>query len=498
MITGILGALAFTVMLLDVNARASAAAVPRFEPASCSTLMSLRRVIRCGFLVVPENRTKRNGKTIRVAVAIVPAASKKKSPFPLVFLAGAPGATPIFGAKAWADYGFNADRDLILVNQRGVYYSRPQLICPNLDHFFYRQLGLVFDAASTRKAQVAATRECRAQLIAKGIDIAAYNTTENAADFVDLRRVLGYKQWNAYGVSYGTELAVTLMRTDPNGIKSVILDSTVPPNLVNPSAFWPMVRAGFDNFFAACSAQYRCLARYPHLSATFTSLVRTLESHPVTTDIADPVRHQKIAVTTDGGALANWLVSMSLTPDRYPQVPRWIGELAAGKPQHIAASRLTSVVPPGYVGYGLLYGVTCSEWFAFEKHAQVLAAARRMFPKYPASVLAEAPQFTNAADYCRVWNVPKAPAAMRKAVHSTIPTLILSGSFDAVTGKVWADAAAANLPNSRVLVFAGSGHSVATGSKCAQIVMKSFLQHPRDPDVRCVATVKPPIFVAAP
>ncbi len=120
-----------------------------------------------------------------------------------------------------------------------------------------------------------------------------------------------------------------------------------------------------------------------------------------------------------------------------------------------------------------------------------------MFPKYPASVLAEAPQFTNAADYCRVWNVPKAPAAMRKPVHSTIPTLILSGSFDAVTSKVWADAAAANLPNSRVLVFPGSGHTVAT-SNYAQTVMKSFLQHPRHPDIRCVAKVKLPIFVAAP
>lgn len=101
-----------------------------FEPTSCSTQMSLR-VIRCGFLVVRENRTKRNGKTIRVAEVIVPAASKKKSPFPLVLLAGGPGATPIYGAKGWAEYGFNADRDLILVNQRGVYYSPPQLVCQN-------------------------------------------------------------------------------------------------------------------------------------------------------------------------------------------------------------------------------------------------------------------------------------------------------------------------------------------------------------------------------
>ncbi|MDT7653290.1 MAG: hypothetical protein QOI36_4696, partial [Pseudonocardiales bacterium] len=45
-------------------------------------------------------------------------------------------------------------------------------------------------------------------------DLAAYNTRENVADIADLRVALGIKEWNVYGVSYGTDLAQQLLR-DP-------------------------------------------------------------------------------------------------------------------------------------------------------------------------------------------------------------------------------------------------------------------------------------------
>lgn len=468
--------------------------VPRFEPAACSTQMPLPEKARCGFLVVPENRTTRDGKTIRIAVAIVPAASKKPMPVPLVYLAGGPGGAPILATSLLVASGFNADHDLVLVEQRGTYYSEPQLTCPVLDRFFTRLLGLVYDAESTRVEHVAATQACRDQFAAKGVDLAAYNTTENAADFADLRRALGYKQWNLYGVSYGTNLALTLMRTDPQGIGSVVLDSTEPPYLVALPPFWPSARDGFDNLFAACAAQRPCGGRYPGLRERFAGLVRDLEAHPVTTSVTDPATKRSVRVTTDGGALANWLVSMSFLAPQYKDVPRWIDELATGDPHSIASSRVGSVTPEGLIGYGLTLGVICSEWVPFTTHAQILTEGQNALPDYPSSALEEPPQFTYVTDDCRVWDVPKAPAAMREPVHSTIRTLILSGSFDAVTSLAWAKAAAATLPNSRLLEFPGNGHDVTTGSKCAQAVMNSFLARPDAPDVGCVASVKPPVF----
>jgi pimeloyl-ACP methyl ester carboxylesterase len=93
---------------------------------------------------------------------------------------------------------------------------------------------------------------------------------------------LGIAEWNVYGVSYGTDVALTLVREDPEGIRTVTLDSVVPPSVVSLSGFWPNARDGFDDLFGACAAQPACRKRHPGLEATFTRLVRRLEAHPVT------------------------------------------------------------------------------------------------------------------------------------------------------------------------------------------------------------------------
>ena len=261
---------------------------PRFEPAPCPDLPEPLALptARCGFLVVPENRGQPDGRTIRLAVAIVPAVSPQPAPDPIVHLTGGPGGIAIFEGRLLIEAGFNQNRDLILMNQRGTFLSEPALTCGAIDRFNRLQVGLPLDARSTRRKHVAATRECRRELVARGIDIAAYNTTENAADFADLRRALGYDRWNVFGVSYGTYLAQTIMRDHPEGIRSVILDSTVPLSVVDLAGFWPNARDGIQNIFGACKAKARCRGSFPNLERTFTKLVRRLESDPVRTTVA--------------------------------------------------------------------------------------------------------------------------------------------------------------------------------------------------------------------
>jgi pimeloyl-ACP methyl ester carboxylesterase len=260
---------------------------------------------RCGFLVVPENRSRPEGPTIRLAVAIVPAVSPQPAPDPIVHLTGGPGGSAILEAQRLVDAGFNRDRDLIVMDQRGTFLSEPALTCEVIDRFNRRQVALPLDSRGTRRRHVAATRKCRRQLVARGIDIAAYNTTENAADFADLRRALGYDRWNLFGVSYGADLALTIMRDHPEGLRSVILDSTVPPSVASLSELWPNARDGFQNIFRACTAQARCRRSFPKLERTFTRLVRRLESDPVMTTVPDPATGQPTPVALDGGALAN-------------------------------------------------------------------------------------------------------------------------------------------------------------------------------------------------
>lgn len=64
---------------------------------------------------------------------------------------------------------------------------------------------------------------------------------------------------------------------------------------------------------------------------------------------------------------------------------------------------------------------------------------------------------------CAIWNVPKAPDSVRQVTISTIPTLVMAGSFDGKTSPQWAVYAASTLQNSTTVVIPGSGHGVAFG-----------------------------------
>lgn len=469
-------------------------AVPRFERAPCPGELPALKRARCGFLIVPESRGQPRRRTIQLAVAIVPAVASKPAPDPLVYLAGGPGGIPFLEAQRLVDARFNRDRDVILMAQRGTLYSKPALTCPVIDEFNRRALGLAYDVESTRRLHVTATRTCHDRLLAMGVDLSAYNTTENAADFADLRRALGYAQWNVFGVSYGTDLALVLMRTHPEGIRSVVLDSTVPPDRVTFPAFWPNARDGFQNLFRACFAQVRCRTSYPRLEDTFTRLVRTLEARPTSAIVKGSPGLGLTKVEIDGGAVANWLVSMSFATPAYKDVPLWIARLASGKADEIAASRAALVTPPGYIGYGLTFGVFCRESFPFGSKEQILAAARKVLPAYPASVLAEPPQFTYMPDDCRIWNVPAVPASFREPTRSRIPVLFVSGTFDAVTPPRWAKAAAATLPNAKIVEISGVGHFATPESKCAQTIVASFLLRPAAPDMHCARAQRVPAF----
>jgi pimeloyl-ACP methyl ester carboxylesterase len=102
-----------------------------------------------------------------------------------------------------------------------------------------------------------------------------------------------------------------------------------------------------------------------------------------------------------------------------------------------------------------------------------------------------------ANEDCRdVWKVPAAPTAMRQPVASSIPTLLISGSFDTLTSLAGAKAAAANLSNATIISIPGVGHVVAPASPCAQAVIVSFLADPGAADTSCIGAVKPPTFTS--
>ena len=211
-------AFACTLVAWSTGVAPTATVASSFAPGPCPSpphaIPELKNA-RCGRLTVPENRRHPDGRTIRLAVAIIPAASPRAKSDPIVWIAGGPGDDAITEIPMALAGKLNANRDVIFMSQRGTYTADPKLTCASVDRWPADTLNMPYDAPATGKAYAEATLKCRREVAARTTDLGAYNTLESADDLEDLRVALRVAKWNIYGISYGTDFALTYMRQHP-------------------------------------------------------------------------------------------------------------------------------------------------------------------------------------------------------------------------------------------------------------------------------------------
>jgi pimeloyl-ACP methyl ester carboxylesterase len=464
--------------------------IPELGPGA-----NLSTAFTCGYLTVPEHRANPDGRTIRIAVARVPAATATPRPDPIVYLTGGPGGIAFLDALQAVASGMNADREVIFVAQRGTYHADPFLACPEYDEYLNDSLGLHFADPATGELDEASVRACRDRLAQTGVDFSAYNSAENAADIADLRVALGIAEWNVYGVSYGTDLAQWLLRDRPEGIRGVVLDSVVPIDQNIIEAWWPAAAMGYRTIFAACAAQPACAGAYPDLEAEFTATVTRLNDESLIVETTNAAGEPTV-VNIDGYTFANLIVQQSyLGASGFAAVPGLIHDLARGDGHSAAASLLSRTAPPGLVGYGLGFGAYCREMVAQTTPEEVAAAAKEALPDFPAEVLLFIPVSGRIFEDCAIWDAGAAAADELRPVESDVPVLIMGGTFDMVTPFAWAERVAAGLENAQVVAIPGGGHGLVTKVPCAQALMTAFLDDSDAPlDATCATDLTLPTF----
>jgi pimeloyl-ACP methyl ester carboxylesterase len=450
----------------------------------------------CGYLTVPENREHPSGRRIRIPVARLRAQSPTPKPDPIVFLAGGPGGSGLLEQSAAS--GWNAERDVIFISQRATLKADPFLACPEIDEFTARSAHLFMADPATAAASAVATSACRDRHARQGWDLSAYNTTENASDIADLRNALGIDDWNVYGVSYGTNLALQLLRDHPEGIRAMVLDGVVPPQTRSVEVDWAAAAAGYRVLFDACATQPLCRSAFPDVYPEFISLVRALTEQPRTIAVADHGSGRQVDVVVDGYKLANLVVRSSTDPELRTKIPLIVHDLATGDGANAAQALLPSNGPIGLFGYGLQLGVQCREYVPLTSLEQMRAEGKRALPDFPDAVLSMLPQTPYVFSDCAAWNVPSAPPGLSNPTRSDVPVLLVVGAFDGITPPSFAEIAGRSLPNSRRLVFPDAGHAVfATSPVCFLTVMTSFLDQPADVNSSCVAAEQVRPFVAS-
>lgn len=459
---------------------------------------------RCGRLTVPENRRDPNSRKIGLEVAIIPAAAAQQKSDPIVWLAGGPGDDAIVEVPMALAGKLNANRDVIFMSQRGTYSADPKLTCDPVDRWAEQTLDMPYDAPETGHAYAAASLECRKELAVRAADLSAYNTLESAADLEDLRLALHVAKWNVYGISYGTDLALTYMRLYPSGIRSVGIDGIFPPSLAGGASAWKSAAEGINAVFAACRAQLPCRKRYGDIAATFEQLVNRYEASPKSVKVEVPGHPGKVNVTISGGMLVQWAVS----PGTHiaAKMPAAFDALAHGDPGPIASTWAAPKLNPagiGVLGNGLFYGVSCGEWVPYETEADVVAAGRRAFPMFSPSIWKNAPNLPFMRENCSAWNVPAVSSQVRDLTRSSIPTLVLSAQYDAQTGASFGAYAARTLSNHTAVTIPDVAHVAfaspsAAANACAQAIVRSFFDVLNGVDTSCVKRIPPTNFIIAP
>lgn len=465
--------------------------VPRVEPASCWMDLPESLVegdnIDCGYLIVPEDRSNPDSPTIQLAYAVLYAPSEQVQPDPVIYLSGGPGGNAVGEIDGWVDTSYLQDRDLILLDQRGTGYSEPSLNCPEVED-----------------GEDDATQACHDRLIDEGVDLQAYNSLENAADVADLRVALGYDEWNLYGVSYGTRLALTVMRDHPEGVRSVVIDSVYPPEINSWEEYGQNTADEFNTLFQGCAADPSCSDAYPNLEETFYNTVNELNAEPAQYEGIDYTTGDNVEQTMSGDQYIDRVFQLLYSTESIPYLPWVMEEVANGN--YIALDDLESggMIETGNRrqspdqedvsdSEGMNMSVECQEEVAFLDEATALANV----PAQPAelhdnSVNAIQGTFSD----CQIWNVAPADQIETQPVVSDIPTLVVAGEYDPITPARWAQSAASYLPNSYFFLFPGAGHGVIDINDCSKSIMQAFLDDPtQEPDGSCIADIGEPQWV---
>lgn len=470
-----------------------------FVEATCEFDVPNGRDVTCGWLTVPEDRNNPdNGQTIRLHVAIFASDSDNPAPDPIVYLEGGPGgeileALPLVFEMRFAPY--LANHNLIMFDQRGTGYSEPSLACPEYTELGYELLEQDITPAEAAQQSMDMLLACRDRLANEGVNLAAYNSAASAADLNDLRIALGYDEWNVWGISYGTRLAQTVMRDYPEGVRSVILDSSYPleVNLLTDTP--ENVARAFDVFFAGCAADPACAEAYPDLETLFFDTVAQLNAEKIVLPVSNLLTGDSYNAIFYGDSLIGVLFQSLYATEIIPELPKLIAEVNAGEYDTLALVLSSFLSNSDFFSAGMQYSVQCNEENGFTT-AEEITAAQAAQPELEPMFRDDPTLGPNALLICEQWGADTAVPLENEPVTSDIPTLILAGEYDPITPPAWGEQVQANLSNATFYEFPGTGHGVSLTGECAISVVESFLAEPTAvPDTTCISELGGPAFV---
>jgi pimeloyl-ACP methyl ester carboxylesterase len=402
-----------------------------------------QETLLCGTLEVPENRADPAGRTLRLAIVVVPARSLEPPNDPIFVFEGGPGGAATARAPGffWADAV--RTRDVVLVDQRGTGGSN-LLQCDLGGERRPGELGELFPAE--------AVAACAKALSARA-DLRFYTSAHFADDVEDVRRALGYGPINIRGASYGTWAMMTFAQRHPQSTRTLFgigLDSPRRSNLAERGRWADATLAGLARL---CRLEPECAALTPALDASVAALLASLDAGPRPVELAggSPARGGRRTLLVGRAWLAEQLRLLLYYVFTSRALPWAVHRAERGdwEPLVELAVRIEAEFRSDLAA-GVLLTVQCSEHLRFDVGGALAREARTLFGGY---------RLEQQVQACAHWpHAPVDPLGVPAPRPLPIPALLLSGRFDPVTPPAYGDETAALLPQSRHVVLERGQH----------------------------------------
>jgi pimeloyl-ACP methyl ester carboxylesterase len=453
-----------------------------FTPYELVANNGAKAQVERGEITVPENRARPQGRQIKLGFVRFPALHPGTAP-PIVYLAGGPGGSGVEAARQPARFAiFQALRevsDVIAFDQRGTGWSNEIPPCPTT-------LRLPQEQPTTRESLTAAVRatasSCATFWKEAGIDLGSYNTWENAADIEALRVALGVRKVSLWGISYGSHLALAVLKRYPDNIERVALvgieglDETVKLPALS-DAFYARLQAAIASDPEAAKA-------YPDFIGTMRRVHARVAREPVRVIFKDSAG-KDVTVVLGRNDVRVVAAAMSTDPSRSRMLPGLYAMMDAGDFSRAAPIAWEALRKPDawrFSGMGeamdVASGISRRRLKLFEQQS-------------PDSLLGDIVNFPmpHIGD---ALGVPDLGDRFRAPFKSDVPVLFMSGTLD---GRTYPESARELIKRFRRgshLIVENGGHNLFEASPLIKDVVVAWFKG--EAPKAATLTLTPPQF----
>jgi pimeloyl-ACP methyl ester carboxylesterase len=438
----------------------------------------------CTDFDVAEDPAQAGGRHIGLRLAVVRSEAAKPDADIVVMLAGGPGEA---ATKDFAYTGLYAGvlkhHNVLLLDQRGTGGSNPLSCEKTAKALRAQEPNSDMPGPDEVRKNVAL---CLAEVQNKA-DPRYYTTTIAVDDLEKVRLALGAPRFDLIGGSYGTRVAQQYLMRHPDGVRSVVLDSPVPNQLILGEGFAANLEAALKQDFADCVAAPACKQAYGDPLRTLYKLRDALRTNPHEVTFRDPRNFESVSRMLTPRLLVVVVRLFAYAPETAALLPLSIDAAARGDVAPLLGQeRLLDADLAGDINSGMSMSVLCSE------DADQLRERPQDADTILGNLLVE-----DIKARCAVWPHGAMPSDFHTPLRSDKPILILSGSRDPVTPPAYGEDIMQGLKDARHLVLKGQGHAVL-GRGCMPKLLEQFTDAP-DPkslDASCLDRLGPtPSFV---